>query len=265
MDRKTPGITNIGDMIVKLQSINKPTPGFLAASKFEPDEAAEMAIQVPVCALAMNALLQRGINYPRHFSSLEQKIDYSLRIFAVLLHAQHKRLETLNDEEGIKGRKRGTDIAKERDPGLDRIGNGAERFDRFRPDRSVVAGIGGIERRLSLGVRRPVEITAINNQAADRVSMPAEIFRRGIHDDRGTVLKRPYKEWRRRIVNDERNAERAAYSRYFGNREDRQFRIWESFGIVSARPFISRTLKILRVNRVDKTNLDSLIFEGMCK
>src|SRR5512136_3357490 len=161
MDRKTPRIANIGDMIVKLQSIDKPAPGFLAASKFEPDEAAEMAIQVPVCARAMNALLQRGVNNSRHLSSLEQKIDYSLRIFAVLLHAQHKRLKTLNDEEGIKRRKRGTDVAKERDSGLDRIGNGAERFDRFRPDRSVIAGIGGIQRRLPLRVSRTVEIAAV--------------------------------------------------------------------------------------------------------
>lgn len=52
---------------------------------------------------------------------------------------------------------------------------------------------------------------------------------------------------RRGIVDDERDAERAADRRHFGNREDRQLRIRQRFGIVGARPVIGGAQEILRV------------------
>ena len=180
-------------------------------------------------------------------------------------HAQRKRLETLNNEEGIEGRQRSPDVAEQSNPGLDRVGDGTERFDRFRPDRSVITGIWRIQRRLPFRMSRPVEIPAVDDETADRVSVSAEIFRRRVNDDCCAVLKRFCENRRRRIVHDERNTEWAADCCNFGNREDRELRVWKCFGVISAGPFIGRAPKILRVNRVDEPNLDSLVFEGMGK
>jgi hypothetical protein len=57
MDCKAPGIADIGDVIMQLQSIDELAPGFLAASKLESDQPAKLVSQIPVCALAMNAIL----------------------------------------------------------------------------------------------------------------------------------------------------------------------------------------------------------------
>src|SRR5262249_15649589 len=80
----------------------------------------------------------------------------------------------------------------------------------------------------------PVEIAAVNDQAANRISVSAKIFRRRVHDDGCAVLKRSHEIGRRGVVDDERNAERSAYRRHFGNGKDRQLWIRQRFGIVSA-------------------------------
>jgi hypothetical protein len=42
---------------VQLQSIDELASGFLAASELESDQPAKLVAEIPVCALAMNALL----------------------------------------------------------------------------------------------------------------------------------------------------------------------------------------------------------------
>ena len=129
----------------------------------------------------------------------------------------------------------------------------------------MIAGIWVIQRRLPLRVSRPVEISAVDNQTTYRISMTAEIFCRGIHDDGRAVLDRPGKNGRRCIIDNERNAERTADCSNFGDRKDRQFRIWKCFRVISTGLIVGRPLKILRVNRVNETNLNALVLEGMSK
>ena len=74
MNCKAARITNIGDVIVKLQSIDKSAAGFLATGKFKPHEPAEAASQIPVSALAVNSRLHGGMNNPNDLFSLPEKI-----------------------------------------------------------------------------------------------------------------------------------------------------------------------------------------------
>src|SRR5262245_62643453 len=127
------------------------------------------------------------MNDSLHFFSLEQKIDDCLRIRAVFLHPQSKRLKTLNDEKRIERRHRGSNVSQKGDPGLDCVRDRSERFDRFRPDRTVIAGVGCIEGRLTLRMSRPIKVAAIDDQTTDRVQMSAEIFRCRMPYQRGTV------------------------------------------------------------------------------
>ena len=57
VDCEASRVANVGDVIVKLQSINESASGFLAAGKFEADQPTKPAFQIPVCALPMYALL----------------------------------------------------------------------------------------------------------------------------------------------------------------------------------------------------------------
>src|SRR6185369_14570424 len=112
MDGETPRVANIGDMIVKLQRINELAPCLFAASQLEADQPAEMALEVPVGALAVDALLLRWMYDPLDFLSCAQEIDNGLSVLAVLDHAQCKRFQTLNDQKCIEWRQRRAEIAQ---------------------------------------------------------------------------------------------------------------------------------------------------------
>src|SRR4029078_9091883 len=82
MDGEASRVADIVDMIVKLQRVDELAPCFLAAGQLEADQPAEVALEVPVGAFAMDALLLRRMNDPPDFFSRAQEIDYRLRILA---------------------------------------------------------------------------------------------------------------------------------------------------------------------------------------
>ena len=68
-------------------------------------------------------------------------------------------------------------VAQERDARLDDVGDGAERFDGLGPHGAVVARVRLVEVGLPLGVRLPVEVARVDDDAADGVAVPADVFR----------------------------------------------------------------------------------------
>src|SRR5262249_25448561 len=112
MNCEAPRIADVGDVVVKLQRIDELAPRLLAASQLEANQAAVLALEVSVCALAMNALLLRRVNDPLDFLSRAQEIDHGLRILAVLAHAQCQSLQPLDNQERIERRQRRADIAQ---------------------------------------------------------------------------------------------------------------------------------------------------------
>ena len=145
------------------------------------------------------------------------------------------------------------------DAGLEDIGDRPERLGRFAPYRAVVAGIGRVERRLALLVLLPWKIAAVDDEAADRVAVAAEIFGRRIDDDRRAVLERPGQNWRGGVVHDQRNAERTADRRHLRDREGDQLRIGQRLGVIGAGARVGRFAEILRISRIDEAHLDPLV------
>jgi hypothetical protein len=77
----------------------------------------------------------------------------------------------------------------------------------LRERHPVVAGVGLVVVREPGRVLREVEGAAVDDGAADRGAVAAEVLRRGVHDDVGAVLERPDEVRRRdRVVHDERHA-----------------------------------------------------------
>ena len=105
------------------------------------------------------------------------------------LDAQRQGLDPLQREEGVEGRERRAEIAQQGRARLDDIGDGPERLDRLHPDRAVIARVRRIERRLALGELLPIEIAAVDDGAADRRAMAADIFGRRIDDDRRAMRR----------------------------------------------------------------------------
>ena len=114
-------------------------------------------------------------------------------------------------------------------------------------------------------MRGPVESAAVDNQPADRIAVAADILGRRIDDDRRSVLERPGEDRRRRVVNDERDAEAAADFGDLGDGKHREFRIGQRFGIVSAGALVGRAAEIIGIDGIDKADFDALILQRIGK
>jgi hypothetical protein len=107
----------------------------------------------------------------------------------------------------------------------------------------------------------PVEVAAIDQQAADRGAVAANIFGGRIDDDRRAMLERLAQDRAGSVVHDQRNAERTADIRDFLDREHLQLRVGQRFRVIGAGLLVGRLAEILRVGRVDEAHLDALSFE----
>ena len=263
MDRQAARVADIGDVIEHLQRFDELLAGFLAAGQFEPDQAAIAAIHI-------------GVGPPFLFAGLIARMDHvgdlviAAEIFrdrrcvaAMLAHAQRQGFQSLDELEGVLRADRGAEIAQQDDAGPDDVGDGAERLHRFRPYRAVIALVRLVQGRLPLRHRLPVEIAAVDDHAADRGAMPADIFRQRVDVDRRAMIEGTAQDRRRRVVHDQRNAERAADIGDLLDREDVQFRVRQGFRVVGARLVVRRAAKVFRVGGVDKAHLDPLLPQGV--
>ena len=70
------------------------------------------------------------------------------------------------------------DVAQQHDPRSDDVSDRPERFHCLGPHRTVIAGIGLVERGKALLMCRPVEVAAVDDDAADRGAVPADVLGR---------------------------------------------------------------------------------------
>src|SRR5450759_2783701 len=96
----------------------------------------------------------------------------------------------------------GAPTSRSSDAGFDDIGNWPQRLHCLGPYRSVIAGIGGIQHREAVLMLDPVEIAPINQDAADRGAVAADILGGRVQHDRSTMVERSAKHGRGRIVHD---------------------------------------------------------------
>ena len=87
---------------------------------------------------------------------------------------------------------RRADVAQQGDPGLDDVGDGAHRLGRLRPHRAVIGWVGRV---ISMGKRSlcfsQSKFAAVDQDAADRGAVAADVFGRRVKHDRGAMIERP--------------------------------------------------------------------------
>ncbi len=81
----------------------------------------------------------------------------------------------------------------------------------------------------------------------------------GVDDDRRAMVEGAREQRRGRVVDDQRNAERAADGGHFRNGEHRQLRIGQRLGVVGAGARVGGAAEILRIGRIDEAHLDALV------
>ena len=163
----------------------------------------------------------------------------------------------LNGADGV------SEVALQCDACLEDVGDRAERFRRLGPDRAVVARVGLVQHREAVGVLRPVEAPAVDDHAADRGAVAADVLGRRVDDHVRAVIERPADHRRRRVVDDQRHAELLADGRNLGDREDVQLRIGQGLRIVGPGPFVGRAAERLGILGIDEAHLDAHGLEGV--
>ena len=101
----------------------------------------------------------------------------------VAVHAQGQGLDALQDQEGVEGREGRAHVAQ-----ADRlVADGEREIAEGLEEAQAVIGLGrlGQQRELAVG---PVEPAALDDRAADRVALAAQIFGHGVDDDVGPPL-----------------------------------------------------------------------------
>src|SRR3546814_16726658 len=95
----------------------------------------------------------------------------------------------------------------------------------------------------------PIYLAAVDDEAADRVAMPADVLGRRVDDDVRAMLQRTADDRRGGVVDDERNAQLFGDGRHFADRKDLQLRIGQRFGIVGASARVGGAEEIPRIAR----------------
>ena len=143
------------------------------------------------------------------------------------------------------------------------IGDRPERLRSLGPDRAVIGFIRLREQRKALGMLLPREIAAVDDEAADRGAVAADVFGRGIDHDRRAMLERPRDQRRRGVVDDQRHAERAADVGDFADREDVQLRIGQDLRVIGAGLGVGGAAERLGIARIDEAHLDAELLQRL--
>jgi hypothetical protein len=127
----------------------------------------------------------------------------------------------------------------------------------------MIGVVGLREQREAVRMLIPREVAAVDDQAADRRAVAADVLGRRIDDDRRTVLERPRDKGSGGVVGDQRHTKRAADVGNLLDREDVELRVGEDFGVVGAGLIIGCAAEGFGIARIDEARLDSELPERL--
>ena len=198
MDREAARVADIGEMIKELQPVDEAKRRLFAADRFEADKAAVSVLEVFVCALAVEAGLQAGVDDSRDLRMRGEEGRDLGGVGEMALDAQGQRFEALKQLKRVLWRKAGAEVAQQRGAGAEHVGDRAEELRQLKVVAVSVARVRPVDQRLALRKVDPWELAAVDDGAADRRSVAADVFGRRIDHDRRAVIERPDGERARR-------------------------------------------------------------------
>ena len=149
------------------------------------------------------------------------------------------------------------------DPRLQDVGDRPERLDRLRPYRAVIARVRRVQHREALRMLLPIEVSAVDDDAADRGAVAADIFRRRVHGDGGAMPDRLAQHRASRVVHDQRHAEFPADFGDFGDWKHRELGVGQRFAVVAPGLRVGGAAEILGVGGIDEAALDAHRTQGV--
>ena len=166
------------------------------------EDAAVAALEVARRGLVGRVGLEARVADPLDLGAVLEPAGDREGVLAVALDAQRQRLEALEEQERVERAERGADVAEPLDAQLE-------------DEREVAEGLAvddAVVRRIRVGElreaarRRPVEVAAVDDDAADRRAVAADPLRRRVDDDVGAVLDRLREQRGEGVVDEDRHA-----------------------------------------------------------
>ena len=257
MHRQAAHVADVDQVVEHLQRLDEFSSGGAAADQLEAHQTAVAAAEIGIGAALGLAFHEAGEDDLGHRFVPGQVVGHLGGVGGMLAHAQRQGFQSLDELEGVVGAHGSAQVAQQRHPRLDDVGDGPQRLDRFRPDRAVVAGIGRVEHGEALGVGLPVEVAAIDDDAADRGAVAADVFGGGMHDDGGAVVEGPAQHRCRGVVHDQRDAQLAAGLGHLLDGEDLELGIGQGLGVDRPGLLVGRLGEVLGIGGVDEAHLDA--------
>ena len=128
---------------------------------------------------------QPGEAHPAHARVRVEPLGDALRVGDVRLHPQRQRLHALQDQERVERREHAAEVAQALDAQLGREAVLAE----VVPEAQVAVGRDRLGHHREVAVV-PGEAAGVDDRAADRGAVPAEVLGRRVQDDVGAEVQR---------------------------------------------------------------------------
>ena len=200
---------------------------------------------------------QAGVADPGHLGVFLQVLRHLQGVVADAVHAQRQGFDALQDLPGVERRERGAGVAQRHDP---RAGDVGRRAQRLGIDHAVVAHVRlvqALEARLVLG---PGELAAVDDGAAQRGAVPAQVLGQRVHHDVGAVLERPDQVGRAHgVVDDQRHAVLVRDGRHAGDVGDVAGRVADGLHVHGLGALVDQLGEAGRVAVVGKAGLDAVL------
>ena len=211
--------------------------------------------------LRTDARLVSRMNDAGHILAVGQVIGDGQGVAAVLPHPQRQGFDALDERVCVERRHWRAKVAQQRDPHLQYIGDRTNRLGGLGPDGAVVGRVGCVQRRLTARVGFPVEVAAIDDDAADRGPVAADILGRGIDHHGRSMVERTHEQRGSCVVHDQRHAEGPADRCDFGDGECDQLRVRQRFGVIGSGAIVGGASERVGIIRIDEPRFDPLVLQ----
>src|SRR5690606_35153935 len=179
-------------MAVQGEGLDELRAGLATSDDLEGEDGTGSLGCVLVRERLRRAVLERGPLDGLDLRVTVEEVGDPPGVLEVPLDAQAERLETLREEEGVERGDGRADVAQELDTGLEDVrqvgAEGAANTEVRAVAEAVVALVREVVVRELLRVLRVVELPAVHDDTRDDGAVPAEVLRRRVDDDVGTVL-----------------------------------------------------------------------------
>lgn len=189
MDSQRLRITHIGQVRDQLEVIHDLATRLAAALDAEREHASEALLEVLLRRLVAGVAFQTRIRHPGDVRVALEPARQLESVIRVPLCAERQRLDAEEELLRSEGVQRCAVVAQDLDAGTDDEGDWAKSVVELE---AVVSLAGIVHLREALRVLAPVELSAVDNDAADGGAVTAYPFRGRVHDDVGAVLDGAY-------------------------------------------------------------------------